>query len=134
MIFIIIVTAASIQVINDKNNERTENSRTSFLKDQGFIKASFKEATKSFKESMSERKKKIKGLAGRDHPDLFAKFHNDIRTRYGEQGPSYPNNYKVKELLKPQRLQYQGLCSLSPPKIIFYIKNIDSQNHYKKRI
>jgi hypothetical protein len=35
-----------------------------------------------------------------DRPDLFDEFHRDIRTGYGESGPSYPMNYQITELLK----------------------------------
>ncbi|RMF66419.1 MAG: hypothetical protein D6743_06425, partial [Calditrichaeota bacterium] len=40
-----------------------------------------------------------------EHPDLFAKYHRDIRTRYGESAPSYPPNYRVRELLKANGLK-----------------------------
>ena len=50
--------------------------------------------------TMSERKKRIKGLGKLDRPDLFAQYHHDIRTRHGEAAPSYSFNYKVEELLK----------------------------------
>ncbi len=50
--------------------------------------------------TMSERKKRLKGLGKLDRPDLFAQYHHDIRTRHGEAAPSYSFNYQVEELLK----------------------------------
>ncbi|MCG8605797.1 hypothetical protein MJD09_12470, partial [bacterium] len=51
-----------------------------------------------------ERKRVLKGVVGNNHPGLFADYHRDIRTRPGEPGPSYPPNYRVKELLKARAL------------------------------
>ena len=62
-----------------------------------------KEASKvsgNFEGTMSERKKRLKGLGKLDRPDLFAQYHRDIRTRHGEAAPSYSFNYRVEELLK----------------------------------
>jgi len=50
--------------------------------------------------TMSERKKRLKGLGKLDRPDLFAQYHHDIRTRHGEAAPSYSFNYQVEEVLK----------------------------------
>ncbi len=48
----------------------------------------------------SERKKKIKGFAKSDAPDMYARIHREIRTRDGEQNPGYKLNYKIDELNK----------------------------------
>ncbi|NOX17996.1 MAG: T9SS type A sorting domain-containing protein [Chlorobi bacterium] len=40
-----------------------------------------------------------------DSPELFAKYYHDIRTRNGELSPSYPFNYKIKELLKAKNVK-----------------------------
>ena len=55
------------------------------------------------KKPVSERKKRVKG-ANADNPDLFAEWHNGIRTAYGETSPGYEFNYKINELLKAQNL------------------------------
>ncbi len=52
------------------------------------------------KQPFSERKKRVKGVANPDNPDLFAAWHNGIRTRHGADRPDYPHNYKIRELLK----------------------------------
>ncbi len=52
----------------------------------------------------SERKKRIKGVAKMDRPDLFAEFHIGIRTRDGDRAPRYSANFRVDELLKARRL------------------------------
>ncbi len=39
-----------------------------------------------------------------DHPELFAQYQHDIRTRNGEENPTYPPNYRIKELLKARHL------------------------------
>lgn len=48
----------------------------------------------------SEKKKRMRGVIPKDRPDLFAKWHNGIRTRDGETVPSYTMNYQVEELLE----------------------------------
>ncbi len=64
------------------------------------VKKTASKVSGNYKRPMSERKKRLKGLGKLDRPDLFAQFHNDIRTRHGEAAPSYSFNYKVEELLK----------------------------------
>lgn len=39
-----------------------------------------------------------------DEPQLFAKYQMEIRTRNGEDKPSYPDNYRIKELLKARKV------------------------------
>ncbi|MCB9070187.1 MAG: T9SS type A sorting domain-containing protein [Calditrichae bacterium] len=53
----------------------------------------------------SEKKKKVKGIEKKDSPNLYAEWHNGIRTRDGETRPGYPMNYKFKELLKARNMQ-----------------------------
>ncbi len=50
-----------------------------------------------------EREKMIEGHKA-DHPDLFAQYERDIRTRDGRTAPDYPRNYKIKQLLKTRNL------------------------------
>ena len=66
------------------------------------------------------RLKPGKGFSGKeegkkkDRPDLFYEFHRDIRTGYGESGPSYPINYQITELLKARGVaSTQALSKLS---------------------
>ncbi len=40
-----------------------------------------------------------------DSPELYAQYYHDIRTRNGELQPSYPFNYKIKELLKAKNVK-----------------------------
>lgn len=47
---------------------------------------------------------KEEGLDKKDSPQLFAQWQHDIRTRNGEETPSYPANYKIKELLKARNV------------------------------
>ncbi len=48
----------------------------------------------------SDRKKKIKGVAKFDEPNKFNELHRLLRTRDGEESPSYKMNYKIDELKK----------------------------------
>ncbi len=87
-----------------KDLERYQNIDTTFNKNHT-TEISIQKSDDNVKKSFSERKKKIKGIVGKDNPNLFAKFHNDIRTRSGEAAPKYPLNYKVKELLKAKSVE-----------------------------
>ena len=58
-----------------------------------------KEREKEAKGLISEREKRIEGNKN-DHPDLFAQYERDIRTKEGRTAPDYPMNYKIKQLLK----------------------------------
>ncbi|MCF8240535.1 MAG: T9SS type A sorting domain-containing protein [Melioribacteraceae bacterium] len=51
-------------------------------------------------ELMSQKKQFVKGYLKQDSPDLFEEYHFKIRTRDGEDAPSYQTNYQIKELLK----------------------------------
>ena len=48
----------------------------------------------------SQRSLRMQGQLRADEPDEFALYHKRIRTREGEDGPSYPSNYRFKELKK----------------------------------
>ncbi|MCX6169618.1 MAG: T9SS type A sorting domain-containing protein [Ignavibacteriales bacterium] len=58
---------------------------------------------KNIKKLFSGRKKKIKGLAKSDEPDMFAEFQKKIRTRDGDTEPKYSPNYLMEELYKSQK-------------------------------
>jgi len=60
---------------------------------------------------MSEKKKRVKGHLRFDAPDKFAEYHRAIRTRDGEDSPTYGVNYRVHELLKAR--QFSSTTSLS---------------------
>jgi photosystem II stability/assembly factor-like uncharacterized protein len=51
-----------------------------------------------------QREMIIEGKDKSDRPDLFAEWQFGIRTKYGEDGPGYSYNYKMKELLKQRNL------------------------------
>lgn len=51
------------------------------------------------------------------NPELYYKYHTEIRTRDGEDKPSYPPNYKINELLKAKGVE--STRELSPQ----YIKS-----------
>ena len=53
---------------------------------------------------VSERERRIEGDKS-DHPDLFAQYERDIRTREGRNAPDYPLNYKIEQILKTRNLQ-----------------------------
>ena len=59
---------------------------------------------KEAKELVSERERRIEGDKS-DHPDLFAQYERDIRTREGRNAPDYPLNYKIEQILKTRNLQ-----------------------------
>jgi len=40
-----------------------------------------------------------------DNPEKYVEYYRDIRTRNGELAPSYPFNYKIKELLKARNVK-----------------------------
>ncbi len=48
----------------------------------------------------SEHKKTVKGYKKFDEPNKFAELQNKLRTRDGEDAPSYPPNYRMNEFLK----------------------------------
>ena len=50
--------------------------------------------------NFSERKKKVKGLMPYDKPDMFDKFHSQIRTKKGQSEPDYKLNYTFSEFQK----------------------------------
>ncbi len=62
------------------------------------------ELKKLQKEVMSERKQKVKGMVKQDSPDKFMEWQQGIRTRDGELRPGYEFNYRIKELLKSNRV------------------------------
>ncbi len=39
-----------------------------------------------------------------DQPDEFAKYHNEIRTKHGQQGPAYKSNYRLRALEEARSL------------------------------
>ena len=51
-----------------------------------------------------QNKKELSKENKNDNPELFAEYHNGIRTRYGDTKPMYPSNHKIKELLKAKGL------------------------------
>ncbi len=59
---------------------------------------------KTAQKIMSERKRKVKGHVRKDQPNRFAEYHKAIRTKAGEDAPTYPQNYAVDELLKARKL------------------------------
>lgn len=68
---------------------------------------------------ISERKKKIEGYVDKDSPNLFAEWHNGIRTKPGHDRPDYPINYQIKELLKAKHVSNtQELGRLSPDAVL----------------
>jgi len=71
-------------------NHNTEEITTKQLKIQKPV------LTKVF----SERKKKVKGLMSFDKPDMFEKFHAEIRTEKGKNLPDYKPNYTFSEYKK----------------------------------
>jgi len=54
---------------------------------------------------MSERKQKVKGLIKQDSPNKFYEWQQGIRTKDGDVGPKYEFNYRVKELLKANKVR-----------------------------
>ncbi len=80
------------EFINEKNinddEEEYSNSEKQIKESKGLI---------------SERERMIEGNKA-DHPDLFAKYERDIRTRNGKTAPEYPRNYKIKQLLKTRSI------------------------------
>ncbi len=54
---------------------------------------------------MSARKQKVKGVEGKDNPNLFAEWHRGIRTRAGETAPDYALNYQMTALLKARNVK-----------------------------
>lgn len=69
---------------------------------------------KNYKHPISEKKKKVKGLADKDSPNLFAEWYNAIRTLPGRDKPDYSMNYQINELLKAKKLSNaKGLAKSS---------------------
>ncbi len=62
-----------------------------------------KQNKKQIKEVFSEKKKRIKGFAKYDEPEMFDQFQKVIRTRDGETSPKYSANYLMEELNKAQQ-------------------------------
>ena len=61
------------------------------------------QSKKHHREVFSEKKKRVKGYAKYDEPDMFAEFQKTIRTRDGEPSPNYSVNYLMEELTKSQK-------------------------------
>ena len=97
----ILAIALFVFIVDD--NDLPADLRTEVVASQAAGKAQSKASPKS-KKGFSERKKRIKGLAKADRPDLFAQYHRDIRTRDGETAPSYKYNYQVHELRKAKKI------------------------------
>ena len=74
-----------------------------YLKDDDDEQFNSERERKESKGLISEREKRIEGNKD-DHPDLFAKYERDIRTKEGRTAPDYPANYKIKQLLKTRNL------------------------------
>jgi len=97
--FLLIVTLVTIFLT--KQNQQSNR----YLNDgPAFSEAVAKIFEKQPQKAVSERKKRMKGHVGQEHPDLFAEFHHGIRTRDDDYGLTYPPNYKIKELLKARSL------------------------------
>lgn len=58
---------------------------------------------KESKRLISERERMIEDHKA-DHPDLFAQYERDIRTRDGRPSPEYPRNYRIKQMLKTRHM------------------------------
>ncbi|MFA8344308.1 MAG: WD40/YVTN/BNR-like repeat-containing protein, partial [Rhodothermaceae bacterium] len=91
----LLVTLSSAVVISGVMffNNNTEDATTN----QSKIKKT--ETAKVF----SERKKKMKGLMPFDKPDMFEKFHAQIRTKKGQSESDYELNYTFNEYEKAVR-------------------------------
>ncbi len=103
MLVISVLTVFSL--ISDKSNKILVNLTSTFHDNTHGVKVSSSEHSRKLSAPLSERKKKIKGLVKKDSPDLFAKYHHDIRKRHNESGTGYPTNYRIKELLKARSLE-----------------------------
>ena len=64
----------------------------------------FEKEKKELKGLVPQREEMIEEGRKADHPDLFAKYERDIRTRDGRSGPDYPRNYKIKQILKTRNI------------------------------
>ena len=67
-----------VQTYHNKNSNQKNNLKTN---KQGKL--------------YSERKKRVKGFAKKDSPNLYAEWYAGIRTRDGQKNPAYKMNYKV---------------------------------------
>ena len=64
-----------------------------------------------------------KGGKKADSPDLFAAYQRLIRTRDGETGPTYPENYRINELLKARGVSStQALSKMNSTQALNWIE------------
>ncbi len=102
-VFVIFLTA-SFLLLKDSKTDFKLSRRFNSPKEIKFAIERFK---KNFE--MAELTGDIQNFSGEaekeDHPDLFAQYEHDIRTRNGEENPTYPPNYRIKELLKARGLK-----------------------------
>ena len=84
-----------------KGEKETINEEN--LKEEGEEYSDREFEKKESKGLISEREKRIEDNKS-DHPDLFAQFERDIRTRDGKTAPDYPMNYRIKQMLKTRNL------------------------------
>ncbi|MGB8316637.1 MAG: T9SS type A sorting domain-containing protein, partial [Ignavibacteriaceae bacterium] len=84
------------EIIKGENGKEEDEDYSEFEKDKGK-----KELLKGL---VPQREEMIEGENKADHPDLFAKYERDIRTRSGRNAPDYPRNYKIEQMLKTRHM------------------------------
>ncbi len=75
-----------------------------FINDEDEYSGFEKDKKELFKGLVPQREEMIEGKNKADHPDLFAEYEKDIRTRDGETSPDYPRNYKIEQMLKTRHM------------------------------
>jgi len=92
------ITMAALFTLRSSDSGEEINPATKVLKSTTISASVAKQQN-----NMTEHKKRIKGIYRQDQPDMFRKFHQEIRTAAGEMQPSYKTNYKLIELNKARQ-------------------------------
>ncbi|MGD8306930.1 MAG: hypothetical protein PVF17_09765, partial [Ignavibacteria bacterium] len=116
--FVVVIFAGLISSSVFLNNNDVNKTNDLAFKQKGDLSLIGNKEYKG-KIPISERKKRIKGYVDKDSPNLFAEWHNGIRTKPGHDRPDYPINYQIKELLKAKHISStEELGRLSPDAVL----------------